>query len=153
MKSAIIDANIIINVWKEEINPASGDKLYVSSSKVMELVFKEKLRGILLTTTAKEVLHSVRVTYEISGGAVSFAMKKAELELSKSGMLLVIPDAGVMGMAYDLFRDLQTDPFDAIMVAAGISEKADVIISRDKKLKKKASKLIPVLTPEEFLSA
>ena len=55
-----------------------------------------------------------------------------------------------MGKAYDLFLDLQTDPFDAIMAAAALVEHADAIITRDKKLKKKASKIIPVLTPEEF---
>jgi hypothetical protein len=34
------------------------------------------------------------------------------------------------------------------MVAAPVSEKADALISRDKKLKKKAARIIPVLTPE-----
>ena len=43
--------------------------------------------------------------------------------------------------------------FDAVLVSAAVTEDVDAVITRDKKLKKKASKLIPVLTPEEFLSA
>jgi len=127
LNTAIIDANIIINVWRKEIDPATGNKLYVSSAKILDLIFKEKLRGILLTTTAMEVLHSVRVSAEIAGSPATFAMKKAERELSKSGLLLTIPDAGIMGMAYEMFFDIHTDPYDAIMVATARAENTDAL--------------------------
>lgn len=152
MKKVIIDANIIINVWREETDPASGNRLYLSSQKVLEQVASEKLRGILLTTTAMEILHSVRTQAVGSEKSPDLILRSAEKKLSKTGLVLTIPDAGMMGMAYDLFFELHTDPFDAVMVAAALHDEADAVISRDKKLKKKASKLIPVLTPEEFLS-
>jgi len=57
-----------------------------------------------------------------------------------------------MAHACDLLAKFHIGPFDAILIIAAVMEKADAVISRDRKLKKKASKLIPVLTPEEFLA-
>ena len=151
MKKVIVDANIIINVWREEIDPASGKKLFLSSQRILEQIAGEKLDGILLTTTALEILHKVRTQAVSAGHSPDLLLKSAEKKLSKTGLILTIPDASIMGMAYDLFFVTHTDPFDAIMVAAAVVEKADAIISRDRKLKKKASKIIPVLSPEEFL--
>ena len=152
MKKVIIDANIIINIWREEIDPASGKKLFLTSQQVLEQIAEEKLRGILLTTTALEILHKVRTQAVIAGKPPGLLLRNAEQKLSETGLILTIPDSGIMGLAYDLFFEIHTDPYDAVMVAAAMYDGADAIISRDKKLKKKASRLIPVLTPEEFLS-
>jgi len=126
--------------------------LYLSSQKVLEQVASEKIRGILLTTTAMEILHNIRTRATGSEKSPDLVLRSVEKKLSKTGLILTIPDAGMMGMAYDLFFELHTDPFDAVLVAAALHDEADAIISRDKKLKKKASKLVPVLTPEDFLS-
>ena len=151
MKKIIIDSNIILNVWRLETDPATGKKLFASSADILEMALRAEITGVLLTTTAMEVLHGVRVRAEITGKPAELAMKAAEKDIARSGLHLTIPDVSIMGMAYQLFRSLQTDPFDAILVAAAFTEKADSIISRDKKLKKKASKIIPILTPEDFL--
>ncbi len=126
--------------------------MYLSSQKVLEQVASEKIRGILLTTTAMEILHNIRTRATGSEKSPDLVLRSVEKKLSKTGLILTIPDAGMMGMAYDLFFELHTDPFDAVLVAAALHDEADAIISRDKKLKKKASKLVPVLTPEDFLS-
>ena len=152
MKKILIDANIIINVWRLETDPATGLHLYKASSEVLESVLNEKVAGVLLTTTAMEVLHRVRVSAELSGRSSQYAVKIAEKDLSRLGLQLTIPDAGMMGMAYDLFRAYHLDPYDAVLMAGAVSEKADAVVSRDKKMKKKTSKFFSVLTPEEFLS-
>jgi len=99
-----------------------------------------------------EILHNIRTRATGSEKSPDLVLRSVEKKLSKTGLILTIPDAGMMGMAYDLFFELHTDPFDAVLVAAALHDEADAIISRDKKLKKKASKLVPVLTPEDFLS-
>jgi len=38
MKKAIIDANIIINVWRLEIDPSTGTRLYKGSSEILESI-------------------------------------------------------------------------------------------------------------------
>lgn len=151
MNKVVIDANIIINVWRLETNPATGLRLYEASSELLESVLDERITGILLTTTAMEILHRIRVSAETTGKSPDSVMRAAEKDISRLGLQMTIPDAGVMGMAYDVFRALHIDPYDAVMIAAAVSEKAGAVISRDRKLKRKASRLISVLSPEEFL--
>lgn len=150
MKKIVIDANIILNVWRMETDPSTGLRLYEASASLLESILNEDVAGVLLTTTAMEILHCVRVNAEMTRKSADFAIKTAERDISRLGLQLIIPDAGIMGLAYDLFRDLHLDPYDAILVAAAVSEKADALISRDTKLKKKTARLLPVVTPENF---
>ena len=153
-KTVYIDANIIFNVWRREINPATGENYSGGSKKILKEIIRGRLTGILLSTTAMELLHGVRVDAEVSSGMdPAFAIKQAEARIASTGLKTAVPDSLVMTLAYDILARLHIDPFDAILVSAALKDGADAVISRDKKLKKKASKLIPVLTPEEFLSS
>ena len=81
MKKIVIDANIIINVWRLETDPATGLRLYEASSELLESILNDKITGILLTTTAMEILHRIRVSAEISRRSPDFALKAAEKDI------------------------------------------------------------------------
>lgn len=153
MKSVFIDSNIILNVWRHEINPATGANLSFYSRRALKAVTGGKYNGMLLTTTAMELLHNMRVEAEITHCTTpAAAVKQAEKNIAEIGLRILVPDSIVMAQAYEFLADLHIDPFDAVLISAAVMEGADAVISRDKKLKKKAAKIIPVLTPEEFLS-
>jgi len=153
MKNIFVDANIIFNVWRREANPSTGENFSQSSKQILKLISRGTVKGCLLSTTAMEIIHGVRVEAEASKGtAAVFAVRQAEAGIAEIGFEIAVPDCGAMAHAYDLLAKFHIDPFDAILISAAVMEKADAVISRDRKLKKKASKLIPVLTPEEFMA-
>lgn len=153
-QSVYLDANIILNVWRCEKNAATGEDYSSGSKKILKEIIRGKLNGLLLSTTAMEIVHVIRAEAEVSQKmSPKFAIKKAESAIAELGARIAVPDTIVMAHAYKLLTTLFIDPFDAILVSAAIRDNADAIISRDKKLKKKASRFIPVLTPEELISS
>jgi predicted nucleic acid-binding protein len=152
MKPVLIDSNVILNVWRKETNPATGESLSRASKDMLKAVARGEIHGLLLSTTAMELIHKMRVDAELTGiTSPSAAVKQAEKNIAEIGLKILVPDSIVMAMAYEFLADYHIDPFDAILVGAAVAEDVDTVISRDKKLKKKVSKLISILTPEEFL--
>lgn len=56
-----IDANIILNVWRQEKDPKTGKELWKGSGAVLERIELGEDQGIIGITTVMEVLHAVRV--------------------------------------------------------------------------------------------
>ena len=56
-----IDANIILNVWRQEKDPKTGKELWKGSGDVLERIELGEDQGIIGITTVMEVLHAVRV--------------------------------------------------------------------------------------------
>ena len=151
MNPVFIDANIIFNVWRGESNPSTGENYSPGSKRILKAVSRGTVRGYLLSTTAMEIIHGVRAEAEaLKVANPVFIIKQAESRLAEIGFNIAVPDTVVMSYAYEILVKLHIDPFDAILISAAAKEKAEAVISRDKKLKKKASRIIPVLTPEEF---
>ncbi|HOX27596.1 MAG TPA: type II toxin-antitoxin system VapC family toxin [bacterium] len=153
MKCIFVDSNIILNVWRREINPTTGENYSLGSKRILKEINRGTTTGYLLSTTAMEIIHGVRVESEVSRSqAPAFAIKQAEARIAEIGLKIAVPDSVVMSYAYELLVKIHVDPFDAVLISAAVKEKAEAVISRDKKLKKKAMPLISVLTPEEFFS-
>jgi predicted nucleic acid-binding protein len=153
MNNIIIDSNIIINVWNSEINPKTGFPLWEGSSTLLQNIRLKKFRGCLSITTIMEIIHRVRITAENANENPDHEIKMALSDINNIGFRRFSPDSLTLTNALSFIADLKLDPFDAILLSIAVNEGMDAVISRDEKLRKKASGMIPVLTPEEFLSA
>jgi hypothetical protein len=60
MKLLYIDANIILNIWRQE-KDSNGKELWKGSSELIEKVELGEYQGIMGLTTVMEILHAVRV--------------------------------------------------------------------------------------------
>jgi hypothetical protein len=56
-----------------------------------------------------------------------------------------------MADSFAYFLDRQFDPYDAVAISVALHQNAEVFVSRDGKLKRKARGLLEVKEPEEFL--
>ena len=99
-----------------------------------------------------ELVHHVKVQAILYGADPEDAIEQALSDISSLGFRQLSADAFTLPQALSFIINNFLDPFDAILVSIAVDENMDAIISRDDKLKKKASKLIPVLSPEEFLN-
>lgn len=151
MNDIIIDSNIILNVWEHEEDPGSGYPLWESSSILLEKIRTHEFTGFLSISTIMELAHFFKVKAIQYGTDPKAAIERALSDINSIGFHQLSADAFTLPDALSYIINDFLDPFDAILVSIAISEGLDAIISRDKKLKIKASSLIPVLTPEEFL--
>ncbi|MEW5945375.1 MAG: PIN domain-containing protein [bacterium] len=152
MTDIIVDSNIFINVWGEESDPRTGLALWEASSGIISAVGNGKLKGYISMINVFELVHFVRINAAATGRDPHEAMKLAVRKIEDFNFKRIFPDSLSISKALSFIIDLHLDPFDAILVSIAVNEGMNAIISRDEKLKKKASRLIPVLTPEEFLS-
>ena len=79
-------------------------------------------------------------------------MRQAIKRISEYNVKEVIPEPYMLSNALSFVLRHHLDPYDSVLLAPALGTDMDAIISRDRKLKKKAAALITVLTPEEFLS-
>ena len=77
-------------------------------------------------------------------------VEKAINKLKSYGIEFIIPTDIIMSDSFTYFLDYQLDPYDSIAVSTAVHEGAKILISRDKKLKKKIKDLIEVKEPEEI---
>lgn len=42
-----VDANIILNVWRKEVDPKSGMELWKGSGEILESIESEKVQGVM----------------------------------------------------------------------------------------------------------
>lgn len=56
MIRAYIDTNVLLNVWFKEVDPKSGKRLWESFLRVLELVEKLQIEGIVSIFTVMESL-------------------------------------------------------------------------------------------------
>lgn len=153
MTDIIVDSNIFINVWSKETDPKSGLELWKSSSEIIAAAKNGKIKGHISIINVFELVHFMRNKANACGRDPQDAMYRALAKIEDFNFKRIVPDSFTVSETLPIILDLHLDPFDAMLVSVAVNEGMDAVISRDKKLKKKASKLIPILTPEEFLSA
>jgi len=144
-----IDANIFLNVWREEVDPKTGKKLWQGSGAILEKIEFGEYEGVVSLTTVMEILHAVRVGAIEKGENWHKKVNEAINKLKIYGVKLIIPTEVVISDAFTYFLDNQLDPYDSIAVAVAVHENAEIFLSRDKKLKNKTKKIINVVEPEE----
>jgi predicted nucleic acid-binding protein len=152
MNSIIVDTNIILNVWEHEENPKTGISLWRGSADLLVKIRSREVSGFLAISSIMELAHFIKVKAILLGVDPKGAIEQGLSDISSIGFRQLSADTFTMPHALSFIINNYLDPFDAILVSIAVNEGIDAIISRDKKLKKKASKLIPILTPEEFLA-
>jgi len=153
MTDIIVDSNIFINVWGRETEPKTGLELWKASSEIISAAKDGRVKGYISMINVFELIHFVRIKSAAAGGDPQDAMKQALKKIEDFKFNRIAPESFTISNALAYIIDLHLDPFDAILVSIALNEGMDAIISRDGKLINKASKLIPVLPPEEFLSS
>ena len=151
MTDIIVDANIFLNVLKRETDFRTGKPLWKPSSTLLTYVSDGILRGNICFVTVLEIVHAVRVNACKSGSDETVAMRLALKAISDFGFKQIIPEPFILQNSLSFMFDLRIDPYDAVLLATALGTDMDAIISRDEKFTAKASKLIPVLSPEELL--
>lgn len=152
MTDLIVDANIVLNVWWREVDPRGGEPPWESSSKILSAAREGLIRCHICLVNVFELVHHVRVRASRSGKDPEAAIQLALKNIVDFNIKQIVPEPFTLSKSLNLIVQYFIDPFDAVLVATAVDGGMDCIISRDRKLKKKAAALIPVLTPEEFLS-
>ncbi len=151
--SVYVDANIILNVWRREIDTKTGKELWKGSGKLLERIELRECHGIIGITTVMEILHAVRVgamKRELHGQE---EVSKAIDKLRNYGLDFVIPTDVIMADSFSYFIDREIDPYDAVAISVAIHEGVDVFVSRDGKLRRKTLGLLSVKEPEELAAS
>lgn len=143
----LLDTDVIINWLAKEENEILNEQLWKIPHKIIELIEEGKIKGYSTLINLLEIRFVLRRKKE-------FSEHKIKEDINKLLKLLeiIIPDEVNLLRANSLQSENPLSPFDAILVAVGLSIDKGVLISRDKHLLKIASKSLPTLTPEEFLN-
>lgn len=150
IKTICLDANVVLNVWRKEVDSQTGAELWKDSSSLLKKIRTGEYVGVMSIVSAMEVLQPVRAALQEQGLKWEERCRRLEQSLRRYGIRFVVPDVVAMADAYEYFWTNHLDPFDAITVSVAIHQNSDVIVSRDHDLRRRAEKLIPVLEPEEF---
>lgn len=153
MNNIIVDSNIFFNAWGRETDPKTGFEYWKASSEIIAVVKESVVRGYVSMINILEICHCVRIKAAAAGKDSQSAMLNALKKIEDFGFKRIAPESVALYEALSYIVDLSLDPFDAILLSIAVHEGMDAVISRDEKLRKKASDIIPILTPEEFLSA
>ena len=138
-----IDTNVFLNVWNKEIDPKTKAELWKGSAQVLQLIEEEKVRGLTSLTTLMEIVHAFRRRKRNYEEAIK--------DLEDLGIVIFVPNSFTLLRAFELQQDYELDPYDSIALAVALESNCDYLVTRDEDFAKKASDLIKVCTPEEFL--
>jgi predicted nucleic acid-binding protein len=135
----VVDTNIFISVKNKE------EPYYSSSKAVLDKVDEGVLRGIVSTIILAEICSGYYAAGELE--------EKDEFLthiLTSPNYTIADVTVGVADEAGRIRANTKLRLPDAIIVASGLKEKADYIVTYDEQLKK-AGSLIKVVTAEEIL--
>jgi len=145
-----LDANVVLNVWRREVDPKTGAELWRASNSLLKKIRAGEYGGVMSIVSAMEVIQPVRAALQERGLKWEEKCRGLERSLRRYGIMFVAPDVVAMADAYEYFWVNRLDPFDAITVSVAIHQNSAALVSRDRDLRRRAGKLIPVLEPEEL---
>jgi len=145
-----VDANIILNILRKEIDPKTNKPLWKSSSKITDLIGNEEMEGFLTLTSLMEITHATRVYSEKAGKDPQENIRGVNSFIESMKLKVIVPSEYELVLGLGLMTSNRLDPFDAINASVAESIPVDCIISRDETFAERYEK-IEVLTSEEFL--
>jgi len=142
----LFDTDVIINWLTKEEDSSTNKNLWEAPHKIIKLIEDKEIKGLSTLINLLEIRFVLR-------RKKGFSEEKIQEDITKILQLLeiAIPDEVNLLKANSLQSENPFSPFDAMLVAIGLSIDNVVLISRDKYLTQLASKFLPVSTPEEFI--
>lgn len=135
-----IDSNIFLNFLLKE------EGLYEGSKLLLMRIEKGEIEGITTLINIMEILAVLRKRSRIKDSEIVNDIEKiGEIQ----NLEIIIPNEIHIAQAFEIQKKYKLMPTDAILVstANGI---ADVFVTRDAELKRKASHLIRIVEPEDL---
>jgi predicted nucleic acid-binding protein len=132
-----VDTNVFLNVIRDE--PSFSE----SSGRLLRLIHSGEITGCTSTLTLMEVKLALHRQGEGDKGDLACALVE-----DIAALIPVDREVAIRGI--DLNLGLRLDLFDSLHVASSESWGA-VFVTRDETLRKRASGVAPILSPEEAL--
>ncbi|MBI5788536.1 MAG: type II toxin-antitoxin system VapC family toxin [Candidatus Schekmanbacteria bacterium] len=141
LKTIFIDSNIFLNFLLKEKD------LYEGSKKILENLESGRVQGI---TTLLNLMEILAVLRKYSQRDDAFIIKDVEELGEMNNLQIVIPSEVHIAEAYNIQKQLKLLPADSILLAVAC-DFAEVFITRDEELIKKAKALLPTVKPEDLI--
>ena len=139
-KRIFIDSNIFLNFLLKEEN------FYAGSKRLLENLESGQMEGITTLVNLMEVLAVLRKYSKRHDAAI---IKDVEELGEMSNLHVVIPNEMHIVEAYNIQKQLKLLPADSILLAVAC-DFAEVFITRDEELIRKAKTLLPMAKPEDL---
>lgn len=130
-----LDANILLDFTLKRDG-------YASSRRIVELA----VNGDILAYITPSILHITG--YWLTKSYGNTKAKELLLALLADITVIDLPHAIAVNALHSKISDVE----DALQYYTGMHHKLDFFISRDNQLKKQSVPVLPVITPDEFLS-
>jgi predicted nucleic acid-binding protein len=142
----ILDTDVIVNWLTREKESRSGKELWKAPYEIILACEEGKLKAATCITNLFEIRFLLRRKKGYSEGKI-----KEDLDKITGLIEVVIPDEIELLRANNLQLNNPLDPFDAILLATGISLKPINFVSRDSEFLKISSRFLISSTPEVFI--
>jgi predicted nucleic acid-binding protein len=139
-KKAFIDSNIFLNFLLKE------EQFYKDSKQLLIRIERGELEGVTTLINIMEVLAILR---KKSHAKDTELIRDVEKIGEIQNLEIIIPNEIHIAEAFEIQKKSKILPTDSILVSIA-KDFADVFVSRDKELKRKASSFIPVIEPEDL---
>ncbi len=139
-KKVFVDSNIFLNFLLKE------EQFYKGSKQLLIKIEKGEIEGITTLINIMEVLAILRKKSPLKDNEI---VRDVEKIGEVQNLEIVIPSEIHIAQAFEIQKKSKLLPADSILVSIA-KDFADVFVSRDKELKRKASSFIPVLEPENL---
>ena len=139
-KKAFIDSNIFLNFLLKE------EQFYKDSKQLLIRIERGELEGVTTLINIMEVLAILRKKSHVKDTELIRDVEKiGEIQ----NLEIIIPNEIHIAQAFEIQKKSKILPTDSILVSIA-KDFADVFVSRDKELKRKASSFIPVIEPDDL---
>lgn len=139
-KKVFIDSNIFLNFLLKE------EGCYEGSKRILIMIEKGELEGITTIINIMEVLAVLRKrSNKKDSEIVSDVEKIGEVE----NLEIIIPNEMQIAHAFEIQKKTGLFPVDSILISSA-RDFADVFVTRDAELRKKASDIMSMSEPEEL---
>ncbi len=139
-KKVFVDSNIFLNFLLKE------EQFYKGSKQLLIKIEKGEIEGITTLINIMEVLAILRKKSPLKDNEI---VRDVEKIGEVQNLEIVIPSEIHIAQAFEIQKKSKLLPADSILISIA-KDFADVFVSRDKELKRKASSFMPVLEPKNL---
>ena len=147
IKAVLLDTDVIANWLLKETETATNKNIWKAPFEIIGRVEAKEIKGCISLTALLEIRFLLRRKKEYPPNEINQDIKKLT-ELFE----ILIPDEIELLRANKLQEEYPLDPFDAVLLSLILTLTNAILISRDTKFLKVASRLTETATPEEYLN-
>ncbi|MCW4048212.1 MAG: PIN domain-containing protein [Candidatus Bathyarchaeota archaeon] len=140
-ETVVLDTNVFLNVINKE------EPFFASSSRLLDLIDEGELNAVVSTVTLAELSTGYYMTGDEKG------WKEFLIHLvSSENYIIVDLDVAIANKAGKLRAETGLKLPDSIIIASGLKEKAEFLVTQDMEFSK-ASSVLRSLTSMEFMES